>query len=237
MVYGIGGAQGGSVTVQWLESDGKTRALIPKPGDYGRPNLSPDGRRLAIEVREGSSQDVWVYDWGRDTMTRMTFDGKANTPVGCGNRVMTSGPFPWRMTARGCGTVKYIFADFNSRVQAGQVLAQLGPEIYEAQVTQARGNQLAGVVAGWLAPAPVVLPGHGSSAQPRGARPCASSDPPPRGPRPQAVGWSLRPGSVATNSVGRVRTGEMKARAPERMALTTEFSSSYIDRMSTLQSE
>lgn len=38
------------------------------------------------------------------------------------------------------GTVKYIFADFNSRVRAGQVLAQLDPEIYEAQVTQARGN-------------------------------------------------------------------------------------------------
>jgi HlyD family secretion protein len=38
------------------------------------------------------------------------------------------------------GTVKYIFADFNSRVQAGEVLAQLDPEVYQAQVTQARGN-------------------------------------------------------------------------------------------------
>jgi HlyD family secretion protein len=38
------------------------------------------------------------------------------------------------------GTVKYIFADFNSRVQTGQVLAQLDPEIYDAQVNQARGN-------------------------------------------------------------------------------------------------
>lgn len=38
------------------------------------------------------------------------------------------------------GTVQYIFADFNSRVRAGQVLAQLDPAIYEAQVIQARGN-------------------------------------------------------------------------------------------------
>ena len=38
------------------------------------------------------------------------------------------------------GTVKYIFADFNSRVHAGQVLAQLDPEVYQAQVIQARGN-------------------------------------------------------------------------------------------------
>jgi HlyD family secretion protein len=38
------------------------------------------------------------------------------------------------------GTVQYIFADFNTRVQNGQVLAQLDPAIYEAQVTTARGN-------------------------------------------------------------------------------------------------
>jgi HlyD family secretion protein len=38
------------------------------------------------------------------------------------------------------GTVKYVFADFNSRVEAGQVLAQLDPEVYQAQVIQARGN-------------------------------------------------------------------------------------------------
>ena len=38
------------------------------------------------------------------------------------------------------GTVQYIFADFNTRVRSGQVLAQLDPAIYEAQVLQARGN-------------------------------------------------------------------------------------------------
>jgi HlyD family secretion protein len=38
------------------------------------------------------------------------------------------------------GTVQYIFADFNSRVHAGQILAQLDPAIYQAQATTARGN-------------------------------------------------------------------------------------------------
>jgi HlyD family secretion protein len=38
------------------------------------------------------------------------------------------------------GTVEYIFADFNTRVHAGQILAQLDPAIYQAQVMQARGN-------------------------------------------------------------------------------------------------
>lgn len=38
------------------------------------------------------------------------------------------------------GTVQYIFADFNTRVKSNQVLAQLDPAIYEAQVLQAKGN-------------------------------------------------------------------------------------------------
>jgi len=38
------------------------------------------------------------------------------------------------------GTVKYIFADFNTHVRAGQVLAQLDPAVYEARLVEARGN-------------------------------------------------------------------------------------------------
>src|SRR3984957_14437420 len=38
------------------------------------------------------------------------------------------------------GTVQYILADFNTKVTAGQVLTQLDPAIYEAQVTSAEGK-------------------------------------------------------------------------------------------------
>jgi HlyD family secretion protein len=38
------------------------------------------------------------------------------------------------------GTVQYIFADFNTRVHAGQVLAQLDPAFYEAAYVTAKGN-------------------------------------------------------------------------------------------------
>src|SRR5262249_17358544 len=78
LVYRSGGTRSELVTVQWLESAGKTRALLAKPGDYGRPSLSPDGRRLAIEVNDGLRDDIWIYDLGRDTMTPITFNGKAN---------------------------------------------------------------------------------------------------------------------------------------------------------------
>ena len=40
------------------------------------------------------------------------------------------------------GTVKALYADFNSRVKEGQVIAQIDPALLEAQVDQARANVL-----------------------------------------------------------------------------------------------
>jgi serine/threonine-protein kinase len=81
LVYRRGGGGAGLLTVVWLDGTGKTQPLLAKPGVYGRPSLSPDGQRLALEVTEGSGTDIWVYDWQRDTMTRLTFDGNATNTV------------------------------------------------------------------------------------------------------------------------------------------------------------
>jgi len=81
LVYRKAGGDAGLLTVAWMDGAGKTQPLLAKPGAYGRPSLSPDGQRLALEVTEGSGTDIWVYDWQRDTMTRLTFDGKALSPV------------------------------------------------------------------------------------------------------------------------------------------------------------
>jgi Tol biopolymer transport system component len=43
------------------------------------PHISPDGKRVALTVLTEGNLDVWVYEWERDTMTRLTitpgFDG------------------------------------------------------------------------------------------------------------------------------------------------------------------
>ena len=65
-------------TVQWLDGAGKTQPLLAKPGPYVTPRLSPDGQRLALMVTEGSNSDIWIYEWQRDTMTRLTFGGGSN---------------------------------------------------------------------------------------------------------------------------------------------------------------
>ena len=38
------------------------------------PRFSPDSRRLALDINDGKQTDVWVYDWTRDTLTRLTLD-------------------------------------------------------------------------------------------------------------------------------------------------------------------
>jgi serine/threonine-protein kinase len=34
-----------------------------------------------LEVTEASGTDIWIYDWARDTMTRLTFIGDAHAPL------------------------------------------------------------------------------------------------------------------------------------------------------------
>ena len=70
LVYRSGSAEGSLLTVQWLDSAGKMQPLLAKPDAYQSARLSPDGQRLAI-----STTDLWVYEWQRDTMTRLTFGG------------------------------------------------------------------------------------------------------------------------------------------------------------------
>lgn len=60
-------------TVQWLDSAGKPQSLLARQGIYQRPRLSPDGKRLALTVAEGSSRDIQVYDWQNDRTTKLTF--------------------------------------------------------------------------------------------------------------------------------------------------------------------
>jgi serine/threonine-protein kinase len=81
LIYRSGGAGTGLLTVAWLDGAGKAQPLLAKPGVYGRPSVSPDGQRLALDVSDGSGTDVWLYDWQRDTMTRLTFTGGAQFPV------------------------------------------------------------------------------------------------------------------------------------------------------------
>jgi Tol biopolymer transport system component len=64
-----------------ISRDGKQRVSFGPEGVYEWPRLSPDGRRLAVGRTVSNNQDIWVYEFGRDIMTRLTFEGVNNLPV------------------------------------------------------------------------------------------------------------------------------------------------------------
>jgi serine/threonine-protein kinase len=81
LVYQSSKAGTGLVTIQWLDESGNTRPLLPVPGNYLSPTLSPDGNQLALT----SEGDIWVYELGRNKMTRVTFGGGYTGPVWSAN--------------------------------------------------------------------------------------------------------------------------------------------------------
>ena len=60
-----------AVVINWLGRDGKIQPLRSNIGGYISPRFSPDGKRIAFEMTD-QQHDVWVYEWERETMTRLT---------------------------------------------------------------------------------------------------------------------------------------------------------------------
>ena len=78
-VYASGRGSANLVSIYWLTSDGKTQPLREAPALYFTPSFSPDGKYLAVAIITGRKQDIWVYSWERDTLSRITFTDSANT--------------------------------------------------------------------------------------------------------------------------------------------------------------
>jgi serine/threonine protein kinase len=71
------GGGGGTVTqLRWFDRAGKPLETVGAPGEYNRPKLSNDGRRLAVDVRDPQTGnvDVWIHELARGIATRFTFD-------------------------------------------------------------------------------------------------------------------------------------------------------------------
>ncbi|HEV8231856.1 MAG TPA: hypothetical protein VGQ75_05880, partial [Thermoanaerobaculia bacterium] len=63
----------------WFDRSGRRLSTVGEAGDYSTPRLSPDGKKLAVAVREQSKADtdLWLFDFGRQTWSRFTFDPAA----------------------------------------------------------------------------------------------------------------------------------------------------------------
>jgi Tol biopolymer transport system component len=136
LAYVAGGA-GAQNSIYWMDREGKFTPLREAPGGYSNPAFSPDGKRLALQISDGKRSDVWVYEWERDTITRLTFadDGNGNplwTPDG--QRIVYSSqekngvPNLWWIRADGAGDAQRLAESKNTQFASswrpdGKVLA------------------------------------------------------------------------------------------------------------------
>ena len=82
LVYASGGvATPQGRTLVWVDRLGKEEPIKAPPRPYLYPRLSPDGTRVAVEIRD-QENDVWIWSLARETLTPVTSDpGMDQAPV------------------------------------------------------------------------------------------------------------------------------------------------------------
>ena len=71
-VTGAAGAAGGR-SLMWVNREGREEAVSAAPRAYVYPRISPDGTRVAADIRD-QEQDIWIWDFAGEVLTRFTFD-------------------------------------------------------------------------------------------------------------------------------------------------------------------
>jgi serine/threonine protein kinase len=69
----MGASQSGR-TLVWVNRQGKEEPLAAAPNEYGVFRISPNGTRVALTVGASGKEDIWIWDFARGTMTRLTFN-------------------------------------------------------------------------------------------------------------------------------------------------------------------
>jgi len=72
LIYVSGSVQREDRTLVWVDRDGREEVLAAEPRPYAYLRISPDGERVALDVRD-QENDIWIWDFARETMTRLTF--------------------------------------------------------------------------------------------------------------------------------------------------------------------
>ncbi len=82
LVFLPGGSLVPALPIEWLDKDGRTRPLRAVAAIYFVIGFSPDGQRLALDIRDRAESDIWIYEWARDTLYRLTsHPGQDSSPV------------------------------------------------------------------------------------------------------------------------------------------------------------
>jgi serine/threonine protein kinase/Tol biopolymer transport system component len=73
LVYVPSSGQSAARTLVWVDRQGHEEPINAPTRAYVYPRLSPDGTRVALDVRDQES-DLWIWNLARQTFTRLTLD-------------------------------------------------------------------------------------------------------------------------------------------------------------------
>jgi Tol biopolymer transport system component len=77
LVYVSGDSGRPERTLVWVDREGHEQPLDAPTRAYAYAHISPDGTRVALDIRDQDS-DIWIWDLMRRTLTRLTFDPGLN---------------------------------------------------------------------------------------------------------------------------------------------------------------
>ncbi len=60
----------------WMDRSGKELGRVSQPGVFANPTISPDGRRVSIDItdQKANNVDVWLMSLAEGSNSRFTFD-------------------------------------------------------------------------------------------------------------------------------------------------------------------
>jgi serine/threonine-protein kinase len=79
VVY-ISGADPNGMIVM-VDRQGAAQPLTEERRAFSAPRFSPDGKRVAVRIGEGSATDVWIYEVEQGLLSRLTFGGNNSFPI------------------------------------------------------------------------------------------------------------------------------------------------------------
>ncbi|MEZ5401575.1 MAG: protein kinase [Bryobacteraceae bacterium] len=70
------GTSGDVLQMTWVNRAGLRTSTVGKTGDYSSPEISPDGKWIAVGIKDAGTgnRDLWVFDLRRGTGSRITSD-------------------------------------------------------------------------------------------------------------------------------------------------------------------
>jgi eukaryotic-like serine/threonine-protein kinase len=87
LIYAVGAAtsSGTPARAMWVDRSGTATPVDTAwppfvPASYPGLALSPDGRRLAVDIQNGATADIWIKQLDAGPLTRLTFAGNNNVP-------------------------------------------------------------------------------------------------------------------------------------------------------------